>query len=258
MANGDTQVTIVAWPKEPAQLEHQFKEDSPLPVTISFDETAARVIVSTDPQKPLAVDMNMRVSAREPIPLCIKLCEPICAKSDYTIGINIFDNPFATINVRGTTRLGDCREEPPPKQSVCVAFDQIMQGQVFTSAFSEQGLTFTPLGGELRAVTFGEPAGRMKLAFTDAGVRIDFPQPVEDVVLTLNDYASPNLQISVFAGTTLLNQFTVSIANTVKDVTLSQSGITAITVVGGKNEAALVQVCYRPAAPGTVVIGSKG
>ena len=48
--------------------------------------------------------MNMNVTAKEPIPVCIKLCEPICARSDYTIGINIFDNPFASITVRGLTK----------------------------------------------------------------------------------------------------------------------------------------------------------
>ena len=38
----------------------------------------------------------------------------------------------------------------------------------------------------------------------DAGLRIDFPQPVSDVHLTLNDYAQPDLKITAFAGAAIL------------------------------------------------------
>jgi hypothetical protein len=82
-------------------------------VTIHFTDTAAQVIVATDPEKPLDVDMKMTVIAKEAIPVCIKLCEPICARSDYTIALNIFDNPFASITVRGITQIESCSEESP-------------------------------------------------------------------------------------------------------------------------------------------------
>lgn len=256
MADGETKVTIVAWPKEAAALEHHFASKDPCPVSISFTDTPARVIVSTDPERPLAVDMDMQVTAREAIPICIKLCEPICARSDYTIGINIFDNPFASIDIRGMTKIQNCRDEPV-RERVCVTFDKLEAGSVFTAPFTQEGLTFSPLGGELRAATFGEPAGRTKLAFTKDGVRVDFPQPVEDVLLVLNNYGQPDLTISAFAGANLLTQFAVSISNTMKEVTISQTGITALTVIGGSNEAALVEVCYRP-APGAVLLRTAG
>ncbi len=252
MANDGTQVKIIAWPKEAAALEHHFSSEDPCPVSISFDETSAHVVVSTDPQKPLAVNMNMQVSAREPIPLCIKLCEPICARSDYTIGINIFDNPFASITVRGMTKFSSC-DEAPPKERVCVGFDNLKAGTIFTSGFTEQGLKFSPIGGELRAATFGEPAGHTKLAFMNQGLRVDFPQAVEDVLLTLNNYAQPDLTISAYAGANLLTQFTVSISNTMKEIALTQSGITALTITGGTNEAALVEICYRLSQSGPVI-----
>jgi len=252
MADDESKVTIVAWPKEAAVLEHHFPSEKPCPVSISFTETPARVIVSTDPQQPVAVDMDMKVTASEPIPLCIKLCEPICARSDYTIGISIFDNPFASINIRGMTKIENCGEAPV-KERLCVGFDRIKEGTTFSAAFAHEGLTFSPLGGELRMATFGEPAGRIKLAFMKPGVRVDFPQPVEDVLLTINNYAHPDLTISAYAGPNLLTQFTVSIANTVKEVTLSQTGITALTITGGDNEAALVEVCYRPMQGATVL-----
>jgi hypothetical protein len=240
-------VSIVAWPEEPAVLAHRFNPEEPISASISFADTPARVIVSTEPRQPVAVDMDMHVSAREPIPLCIKLCEPICAKSDYTIGINIFDNPFASITIRGLTRLFNCREEQPEPQPelTCVRFEGQKPGTAFPQPFTLEGLTFSPLGGELRVATFGEPAGRMKLAFEPAGLRIDFPAPVQDVTLMLNNYAQPELEITAYAGTTILTQFTVNIANTVREVALSQPGITAVTVSGGDREAALVQVCYR-------------
>src|SRR3990170_3410483 len=112
MADQETRVHIVEWPEESLGLLNEFKLDKPCPVSISFEETSARVVVATQPGQPLDVNMNMRVTARETIPLCIKLCEPVCARSDYTIAINIFDNPFASITVRGMTRLFNCNEEP--------------------------------------------------------------------------------------------------------------------------------------------------
>ncbi len=63
------------------------------------------------PKEPAKLEMAMNLSARETVPVCIKLCEPICAKSDYTIGITIFDKPVATITLSGLTRLFNCPEE---------------------------------------------------------------------------------------------------------------------------------------------------
>lgn len=243
----DQNVSVVSWPKEPAGLAHQFDPENPIPVSIRFGEAPVRVIVASDPERPLDVDMNMNVTVKEPIPVCIKLCEPICARSDYTIGINIFDNPFASITVRGLTKIGPCGEEPPDNQLTCVNFERLKVGTPIPESLVLDGLKFSPLGGELRAASFGEPAGRAKLAFMDPGLRIDFPQPVEDVHLTLNDYAHPDLKIAAFAGEGVLTEFVVSINNTVREVAVPASGVTAVTVSGGSNEAALVEVCYRVA-----------
>jgi hypothetical protein len=251
MADEETKVTIVSWPKGKVALAHSFATEEPCPVSISFTERPARVIVSSDPKQPVAVDMDMKVSARSPIPVCIKLCEPICARSDYTIGINIFDNPFASINLRGLTKFGSCDEQPPAQERICVTFKDIKPGQEFYQAFEYDGLKFVPIlesdkTDMLRGATFGEPAGQVKLAFMPPGLRVEFPQPVGDVLLTLNNYSTPDLTISAYAGTDQLTQFVVSVSNTVKDVTIPQTGITSVTVTGGNNEASLVEVCYRP------------
>lgn len=107
-------VSIVSWPEQAARLDHTFNLDKPCPVSISFEPAPANVVLSSDPQRPLQVSMAMQLVAREPVPVCISVCEPICARSDYTIGIEVFGNPFASITVRGTTRLFACREEAPP------------------------------------------------------------------------------------------------------------------------------------------------
>lgn len=235
-------VRILAWPESPAQLTHRFELDKPCPVAVSFEETPARVLVGTNPQQPLDVNMNMRVVAREPIPLCIKVCEPICARSDYTIGINIFDNPFASITVRGTTRLFNCDDQPP--QERCVDFRELKAGAEFAQPFTVGPLLFSPLGAPLRTATFGDPAGQPKLGFPRSGVRITFPEPAHDVRITLNNYAGPTIDFAVFAGATLLASFAEPISNSLKQVTLTQSGITAVEISGGDNEAGLVEVCY--------------
>jgi hypothetical protein len=56
------------------------------------------------PEEPAAVVV------RDTVPVCIRLCEPVCADSRYEIGMTIFDKPVATITVKGTTRFYNCRE----------------------------------------------------------------------------------------------------------------------------------------------------
>jgi hypothetical protein len=107
----DMNVRIVAWPGEPVQLAHRFDPDSPAPVQVSFGASPAKVFISTEPGNTLAVDMNMNVQVPETLPICIRLCEPICAESHYTIAISIFDRPVITLTIRGKTRLFSSRED---------------------------------------------------------------------------------------------------------------------------------------------------
>ena len=46
--------------------------------------------------------------------LCISVCDPICAQSDYTIAIEVFDKPVATITVRGNTKFYNCPDAVKP------------------------------------------------------------------------------------------------------------------------------------------------
>jgi hypothetical protein len=109
----ENDVKILEWPPQPAQLEHHFVGGPSCPVEISFDKTPAEVNVHASAQDPVHVDMqmNMNLTARNTIPVCIEVCRPICAQSEYTIHIEVFDRPVAAITIRGLTRLFNCDEK---------------------------------------------------------------------------------------------------------------------------------------------------
>jgi hypothetical protein len=68
------------------------------------------VRIAAWPEQPLTTRQTSEqtVSFRGEVPVCIRVCEPICARSDYTIGITVFDRPVASITVSGTTRIENC------------------------------------------------------------------------------------------------------------------------------------------------------
>lgn len=101
-------VFIKEWPKEQAFLMHEFNLEEPCPVSIVFDPKPAQVVLRTDPEAPMDVNMAMDVRAEKPIPVCISVCEPICARSDYQIGIIFNGQPLASISVTGTTTISNC------------------------------------------------------------------------------------------------------------------------------------------------------
>lgn len=236
-------VKIRSWPDEPATLSHSFEAGRPCPVSIQFEDSPARVRVSTGEQT-LAVDMGMAVSAKEPIPVCIKVCEPICARSSYRIGITVFDQPVAQIAVQGETRLFNC-DEGARVEPVCVDFSKLKSDIEFRQPFTHGELVFEPLGDPIRTTEIGEPPGKVKLTFPASGIRIELPQPSNDVSITVSNYSNSRLEFRVFAGTTLVNQF-VRDVEPVEVVPLSEVGVTAVELRGGEKEASVIQVCYAP------------
>lgn len=237
-------VKIKSWPEEPATLSHRFDADRPCPVSIQFEDSPARVQVTTGEQT-LAVDMSMAVSAKEPIPVCIKVCEPICARSSYRIGITVFDQPVAQISLQGETRLFNC-DEGSPVEPVCVDFSKLKSEIEFRQPFTHDDLVFEPLGDPIRTSEIGDPPGQVKLTFPASGIRIELPQSSNDVSTTVSNYSNPRLEFRVFAGTTLVNQFNRDVDRRVEVVSLSEVGVTAIEVRGGDNEASVIEVCYTP------------
>lgn len=246
MATEKRDVKIMAWPKESAKLEHSFDSKKPCPVSIVFEKNPANVVIHTTQDNPFNVDMNMKVTAKDTIPVCVKLCEPICAKSDYTIGIDIFDRPVGTITLKGMTRLFNCREQQEPQEKpVCVDFNNLKEDTLYRNPLTYRALTFSPLGEQIKVGNLGEPAERLKLVFPKEGMRIGFPVPVSDVVLTVNNYSSPELTFSIFSGATLINTFTETVDNEIKHINLGETNVTAVEIKGGNFEASLAQVCYR-------------
>ncbi len=106
----ETNVRIISWPEQ-VRVSHQFEEGKPAPVMVAFDKTPLSAVLSTDPERRLAVDMNMSVRTLNAVPVCIKLCEALCAESNYVIGITLFDRPIISITIRGTTKLANCKDE---------------------------------------------------------------------------------------------------------------------------------------------------
>jgi hypothetical protein len=102
------EVHIKEWPKgQEALLSHKVPE--PIPVSMQNGQV-----------DPFHVNMNMNMLLQRPdtLPICIKICEPICAESNYKIGINLLGQPFAEIVVKGITRLFGCSKDKLPDYPV--------------------------------------------------------------------------------------------------------------------------------------------
>ena len=97
-------VRIIEWPKEAAILSHNF----PKPVDINIPNPVGLNMFNTE-EKPLYLNMNL--SDGKVLPICIKLCEPICAESNYKIGITLMGQPFLEIALQGITRIFNCRDK---------------------------------------------------------------------------------------------------------------------------------------------------
>lgn len=243
MADETKNIKIVGWPEEgKARLEHEFLMEEPCPVSILFLKPPANVVIHTSEKEPLHVDMKMRVSAEDTFPVCISLCEPICADSSYTVGVEIFDRPVGVIRFQGRTKVFNCREEEPP-ELVCVDFSDQKPKQRFTEPFTHHGLRFVPLDGVLYTTLDGEPAGETKLAFGSPGIRIEFPAPVDFVQLKVGNRGGPTLEFSVFVGASIAYQFSEDLFNETKDIWIEQPGTTALEIRGDNLEGLLVEVC---------------
>jgi len=249
MATEERKVTIVAWPKEPALLEHRFTSDKPCRVSVSFEEKPpAHVVIETSKDRPFFVDMDMKVTPTKTIPVCLKVCEPICIKSDYTIGVDIFDRPVANIKIRGLTRVYNCREEE--EKYTCVDFTELDKGMVLKSLWVHEELRFRTEGDRpMRTVGAGSPSVTA-LGFPNEGVRVEFPWPVRDVLMTVACYAGRGLTFFAYADGTLLAQQDAEIQNEVKEVLIEGSGITAIEVKGGGNESSILRICFWSSGSG--------
>lgn len=98
----DQKISIVSWPQEKASVEHHF--DAQAPVSISF-ANPAMVAINTSEEQPAHVHMELSLSARAAVPVTVRLADPLVARSEYTVSLDIFDRPVATLTLRGQTTL---------------------------------------------------------------------------------------------------------------------------------------------------------
>jgi hypothetical protein len=246
----ESDVRIIAWPKESLPLQHRFDPEVPCPVSVRFESAPAQVQVATG-DRPLSVDMAMNIRAAEPVPLCISICEPICAKSDYTISFDIFDQPVGRILVRGITRLFNCADEPkqpgPAVEERCIDFARRKEGESFSGPVRFAGAQFAPVDGDLRVIAWGTPEGRNKLLFTAAGVKITLPTPSNRVAITLVNYFGQSLNLSVLRDGAEIANRAEAVDTVPRRVEIAEAGVTGLVISGGGNEASVVELCWTPA-----------
>ena len=238
-------IRIIQWPKQKALLEHYFKLDEPCPVSIIFEEAPAHVKVGNEKGERFDVDMNMNLNVIDDVPVSIRICEPICAVSDYSVGIELLGQPLARIRVKGETKLGPCEDKPDPVP-ICVDFADLDPKKNTQIPLTVSGLQFTPLNSATlqKYTTMGQLAGQLKLSIPNEGMRIDFPQVVGNVELTIVNFGNPVLQVNGFNQGDLVSEQTEMIENGTADLVVTGSPVTAVEIKGGSNEAALVSVCF--------------
>jgi hypothetical protein len=238
-------VRILEWPKQKALLEHYFKLDEPCPVSIIFEDKPAHVKVSNEREDPFNVAMNMNLKVTDEIPVCIRICEPICAVSDYSIGIELLGQPLASIRVKGQTKLANCKEDPVVT-SQCVDFIGL-DPKKNKSPLTRKGVQFTPLNeaASVNLTTMGLPTNQLKLSIPDAGMRIDFPKAVRKVSMTIVNFGNPVIEVNSFFNANLIANQSEMIQNTTATFQVNGATITALEIKGGSNEAAIVEVCFE-------------
>jgi len=249
----ESDIRIIAWPDSDLALKHTFEPEQPCPVSVSFEDTPINVRVGSG-EKPLDVDMNMHVEAREPVPLCISICEPICARSEYQITFDIFDQPVGRIVVRGMTRLFNCDDEPkqprPTLEERCVDFTRYKEGQSFDDRLVVGGAEFSPLeGGALKVVMQGEPAGRSKLLIPETGVLVRLPQPADRIVVTVTNGSDEALEFTAYAGDAAAESVARTVGATPTPIAIAHPGLTGLGIRHGASQAAVVELCWYPSAP---------
>jgi hypothetical protein len=234
-------VRILAWPESPVNLRHSGDEQ-PVRLLIAVEpDPPVQVELRTD--EPLDVRMQMDIAAQEPVALCIDVCEPICASSDYQVGMDLFDQPVAQVAVRGTTRVERCATRSEPVE-VCQRFDEVTTGEG-SVAVRAGDVRLRAIGGTLHATSDGPPEGATTVLFPDTGIRIELPGLSHGVRLTARNFGS-ELTVRVLGDGGRRTELAAGLHNEVGNIVLSGDGIKAVELRGGSNEAGVVEVCFTP------------
>ena len=209
-------VTIAAWPKDPLTITHR-----------------------TDPDATPQVDMNMSMRADKPVPVCFTLCEPICARSDYSIGVSIFDNPVIRIRLVGETRIQPCGDhyERPPSRPDCVDLTTIKRGTKVTGPLQHDGATIEPAS----PTSVGDVAGTTGMIVPAGGLRVTFPTPITGASVRL--LAAHEAVVEGRSGDSLVTSVKVEPSAEVQQVDVPGMSLTTIAVDG--EGVVVTEICGR-------------
>ena len=245
METPEEKVVFIREVPDPINVNANVQVPDPVQVSMGF-ENQINVNVETSPNSPIHAAMDMRLSAKEPVPVCISICEPICAQSNYRIGVTLLGQVLAGITVQGETRIANCRDMPQEPRQVCVEFNDLQQEE-FPEPFDIQGVTFVPLGQQPINVTFvGAPVNMRALnaGFPPGGIGIAFPQAVNNVVISAQSFNPAGLRFEVFATDgTLLSQFQDNFEG-IKDIVIAENNIGSLNIFAPQKEAAIFRVCF--------------
>lgn len=210
-------VTINAWP-DPLAITHR-----------------------TDPERTPQVDMTMTMRAERPVPVCFTLCEPICARSDYSIGLSIFDNPVVRIRLVGETRIAPCgdKHDTPPRRPDCVDFTTLKRGTKLTEKFEHDGAVVEVAG----PTQVADAGGANGVVVPQGGLRVTFPTAVTAASVRL--LAKTEAAIEGRSGDSLVTTVKVDPSSSVQQIDVPGLSLTTISVDG---EGVIVtEVCARHA-----------
>jgi hypothetical protein len=128
-------------------------------------------------------------------------------------------------------------------ESTCINFIELKESISIKKAFQYKGLDFIPGNEGLFTSTFGEPADQVKLGFHSGGMRINFPDIVNGVKLTISNHNSKLITIHALYQDEIIGSFKEIIYNETKVIDINEDQMSGLIIEGGKSEASLVEIC---------------
>lgn len=130
----------------------------------------------------------------------------------------------------------DCEER-------CIDFADLNSDTAIQKPFQYKGVVFTPPQEGLFVTALGEPTGQSKLGFHNAGMRIQFPQVVDKVTVTIANYAGRVIFIDALYEDEIMQTFQEIISNETRTIVIEVQQINGLIIRGGDSEAALAEIC---------------
>lgn len=146
--------------------------------------------------------------------------------------------------------LGECKAKP--QREVCIDWQGRKEGGEAGTRSQDRGFTFSSLTSQpLRLVSYGVPAGQVKLQLPARGMDVDLPFEGDRVVAKIVRYSKQPLKLEARdrTGRPLGETSATGQQNVIETLEIAAAGIASLRFMGGGNESLLVQLCvYQGAA----------